>query len=100
MQVCLLSTCRRLSDVPEKLLKIPDEINDKGRAALTQLTVLKKRFEPVRMAAEKYQRLSWKSRSYCRFKCGSDSNGTIRVMLRAWPGTRRMNPRRSNVSTI
>ena len=35
-----------------------------------------------------------------RFKGGKDSGGTIKVMLRACPGTRLMKPRRSSVSTI
>lgn len=35
-----------------------------------------------------------------RFKVGKDSGGTITAMLRAYPGTRRMKPRRSSVSTI
>ena len=35
-----------------------------------------------------------------RFKGTKDSGGTITVMLRACPGTRRMKPRRSSVSTI
>jgi hypothetical protein len=34
------------------------------------------------------------------FKGGKDSGGTITVMLRAWPGTRRMKPRRSKVKTM
>jgi hypothetical protein len=34
------------------------------------------------------------------FILGNDSGETIRVMLRACPGTRRMKPRLSSVSTI
>jgi hypothetical protein len=33
-------------------------------------------------------------------KAGNNSGGTIRVMLRACPGTRRIKPRLSSVSTI
>jgi hypothetical protein len=34
------------------------------------------------------------------FNGGNDSGGTLRVMLRACLGTRRIKPRRSSVSTI
>lgn len=42
----------------------------------------------VRMAEWRYQISCLEARSWGRFKRGNDSGGTIRVMLRAWPGMR------------